>query len=86
MQLPNARAFYTSSNGDRWEVGRDDAGHLQVVHHPNPASGGSVSVTDVGMFLATHHPGPEHDALLDLLRSGKLDAVAPADVHSEPSG
>lgn len=75
MNVQNAREFYTSSNGDRWEVGRDAAGHLQVMHIPNLASGGKTSVTDIGMFLAgRRNLGPEHNALLALLRSGDLDA------------
>lgn len=86
MPVADAREFYVSSNGDRWEVGRDDAGHLQIVHRPNAPSGGKASVMDVGTFLATRHPGSEHAALLDLLRTGKLDAATPAEVHDEPSG
>ena len=74
MYLPDGRDFYVSSNGDRWEVGRDTQGHLQIVHHPNDASCGKKSVTDLGTFLAGRREfGPEHNALLELLRSGSLD-------------
>ena len=75
MPAPEVREFYVSSNGARWEGGRDAAGHLEIVHLPNPASGGKRSVTDIALFLADRdHFGPEHSALLELLRSGSLDA------------
>lgn len=74
MRLSRAREFYVSSKGDRWEIGRDPTGHLQIMYRPNSASG-VVNVTDVGTFLVSRQPGPVHDALLDLLRNGTLDAA-----------
>ncbi len=77
MPLREARELYVSSNGDRWEVGRDLDGKLVVVHRPNEASGGNITVRDVGLFLAERsNLGPEHQALMELLRSGWLDTGA----------
>ena len=74
MELQNRQELYRSSNGHRWDIGRDANSKLVVVHTANEAAGGNVSTMDFGMFLAVGHHGPEHQALLRLLRSGGLDA------------
>jgi hypothetical protein len=74
MKLRERRELYASSNGDRWEVGRDVNYKLCVVHLPNGASGGKPTVFDIGTFLsARHNLGPEHHALIKLLRAGTLN-------------
>ncbi len=74
MRLAERRELYISSNGDRWDVARDENGKLCVVHVANEASGGRVSVADIGTFLSTRHNlGPEHQALIHLLRAGALN-------------
>jgi hypothetical protein len=75
MKLRERRKLYASSNGDRWEVARDDNYKLCVVHVPNEASGGKATVIDIGTFLsARHNLGPEHHALIKLLRAGTLNS------------
>jgi hypothetical protein len=81
MKLQELRELYVSPNGDRWDVGRDSSGRLQVVHRANEASGGSVTLLDIGTFLTMRHNlGPEHQALIHLLRSGSLDSDVPVDL------
>lgn len=63
-----SRAFYTSSNGDRWlvvKVGERD--EIFVRHEPNRASGGQPSEVDVETFMARGPGSPEGEALIDLL-------------------
>jgi hypothetical protein len=68
MKLQELRELYVSPNGDRWDVGRDSSGRLQVVH----------TLLDIGTFLSMRHNlGPEHQALIQLLRSGSLDWMCP---------
>jgi hypothetical protein len=60
--------IYRSSNGDRWTLVRDTfADRLLVRHEANPASGGSVTETDVDAFLSVAGAGPEFAALRNLL-------------------
>lgn len=81
MQFKEKRELYVSPNGDRWDVCRDAENKLQVVHRANDASGGNVSVMDVGTFLSTRRNlGPEHQALIHLLRSGSLNADVPIEL------
>ncbi|RWG85140.1 hypothetical protein EN836_14490 [Mesorhizobium sp. M1C.F.Ca.ET.193.01.1.1] len=64
----SSRAFYTSSNGDRWlvvKVGERD--EIFVRHEPNRASGGQPSVVDIETFMACRPGSPEGKALIDLL-------------------
>ena len=78
MYITDRQELYVSSNGDRWEVGRDSKSRPVVIHTPNERSGGTTSISDLGAFLAVAHFGPEHSALLRLLRDGALDANSPA--------
>ena len=86
MRLEKERELYVSSNGDRWDVGRDKGGSLVVVHRPNPSSGGNISATDIGMFLATGEHGPEHQALMRLLKAGELAMEMPVLAPLGPKG
>jgi hypothetical protein len=60
--------IYTSANGDRWRLIRDDtSGRVFVRHEANMSSGGHVTDTDVDAFLRVAGPGPEYAALRRLL-------------------
>jgi hypothetical protein len=63
-----ATDFYRSSNGDRWQLVRDDAsGRSFVRHEPNLSSGGRTTDTDVEEFLNRTGSSPENLALRALL-------------------
>jgi hypothetical protein len=63
-----AEDIYRSANGDRWRLMRDpDSGRVFVRHEANPASGGTVTETDVAAFLAVGGGGPEFVALRRML-------------------
>lgn len=68
--------FHTSSNGDCWLLGRDDALEGIVIHQANMPSGGNVSRTGIADFLARSTDAPERRALLRLI--GSLVGDAPA--------
>ncbi len=60
------REFASSSNGDRWFLGRDEAtGIAHVVHRANQPSGGAITHTELGVFL---NRGPSAPEMLGLLR------------------
>jgi hypothetical protein len=62
------RELYSSSNGDRWFLGRDLAtGDVFVRHQPNVPSGGRPSDIDIAAFLSRAPRNPEHQALLHLI-------------------
>ncbi len=44
------RELYRSADRNRWSLIRDE-GKVQVLHHPNAASGGRPSYMEVGDFL-----------------------------------
>jgi hypothetical protein len=54
--------FYTSPNGDRWVLIRNENA-LLVEHRPNAGSGGRISRVSVADFLASGNSGPEHQML-----------------------
>ena len=61
--------FYSSSNGDRWQLVHDPAsGRSFVRHEPNLASGGQITETDVEEFLNRTGTSPENLALRALLQ------------------
>jgi hypothetical protein len=68
--------FCSSSNGDCWLLGRDEALEGVVVHRANAASGGAVSRIDIAEFLSRNADAPEHRALLRLI--GSLVGDTPA--------
>jgi hypothetical protein len=71
--------FYSSSNGDRWQLVQDGEPQRYVVRHePNLSSGGEVSEFAVPEFLARSGRSPQAMALRELLRKqGSPDADAP---------
>jgi hypothetical protein len=71
-----ATTFYSSSNGDRWQLLQGDgSGLLQVRHEPNLSSGGQVTDVSVAEFLSRSGSSPQAVALQELL--AKKDAVDP---------
>ena len=62
-----ARALYTSSNGDNWSLQRNRDGNVVVSHQPNGALGGQQAEIDLGTFLAEANQGPQHQALRQLI-------------------
>lgn len=64
------REFASSSNGDRWFLGRDAAsGAAHVVHQANQPSGGALTRIEIGVFLTRGPSTPETAALLKLIGS-----------------
>lgn len=62
------REFASSSNGDRWFLGRDEAtGIAHVVHRANEPSGGAVTGIELGAFLSRGSSSPEKLGLLQLI-------------------
>jgi hypothetical protein len=70
------KLIYRSSNGDCWFLAQTSiAGGREVVHVPNPASGGMASHTGIEIFLAGAANGPEHQALRSLLENAGLATI-----------
>ncbi|WP_428493407.1 hypothetical protein [Rhodopila sp.] len=67
--------FYSSSNGDRWQMLHDDeTGLYQVRHEPNAASGGRATDTLMPEFLSRSGATPQGLALQKLLEEqGAID-------------
>jgi hypothetical protein len=64
----STETFYSSSNGDRWQlVHHDGTGGYVVRHEPNLSSGGAVSELTVPEFLARSGSSPQAMALRELL-------------------
>jgi hypothetical protein len=72
----STETFYSSSNGDRWQLVRDEeAGQMLVRHEPNFASGGRASDVAVPEFLSRSGTSPQAIALRELLeKRGEADA------------
>jgi hypothetical protein len=68
--------FYSSSNGDRWQLVHDDeTGRYVVRHEPNLASGGQTSELPVPAFLSHSGTSPQAAALRALLhKQGSTEA------------
>jgi hypothetical protein len=68
--------FYSSSNGDRWQLLHDDeTGRYVVRHEPNLSSGGQPSEVAVPIFLNRSGTSPQAEALRTLLhKQGVADA------------
>jgi hypothetical protein len=73
--LAHERELYSSSNGDRWFLVRDDNGTVFVRHDANRPSGGRHTDFQIGLFLE-RGPGPEQQELLRLI--GTLVEGSPA--------
>jgi hypothetical protein len=64
----STETFYSSSNGDRWQLVHDgETGRYAVRHEPNLSSGGEVSELAVPEFLARSGTSPQATALRELL-------------------
>ena len=62
------RELYNSANGDNWRLVRHpETGDPVVQHTPNAPSGGQISFTEIGTFLASGAHAPERRALLRLI-------------------
>jgi hypothetical protein len=60
--------FYSSSNGDRWQlITNAETGHHVVRHEPNLSSGGQASEVSVPEFLGRSGTSPQAAALQALL-------------------
>jgi hypothetical protein len=60
--------IYSSQNGDRWWLIRDDtSGRTVVRHEANQSSGGHRTDFEVEEFLSQAGSGPEYAALRRLL-------------------
>jgi len=79
--VENLREFASSTNGDRWFLGRDEVTNTEVVvHRGNPSSGGHETTTALSSFLTQRPFGPERDALITVLanrpgESGEIGAA-----------
>jgi len=66
--------FYSSSNGDRWQLVTDaESGRHVVRHEPTPSSGGQASQTEVPEFLSHAGNTPQGEALRRLLEERGVD-------------
>jgi hypothetical protein len=76
--LVSTETFYSSSNGDRWQLVQDGkTGRYAVRHEPSLSSGGEVSELAVPVFLARSGTSPQATALRELLhKQGAVDADA----------
>jgi hypothetical protein len=72
---PMVREIYRSSNGDRWQLIRNEAGHRFVRHEANASSGGTVTVTELDDFLHFPGAGPETQELRRMLCSDEKTPV-----------
>jgi hypothetical protein len=64
----SAATFYSSSNGDRWQLVTDaESGHQSTRHEPNLSSGGQVSELEVPEFLSRTGNTPQGEALRRML-------------------
>ena len=82
-----SRRFYSSSNGDAWDLVRDsETARVRVMHTPNLASGGTTSYSEIGAFLARGYHSAECVALVELISTliGDNDAAPEADMAVEP--
>ena len=63
-----SRRFYTSSNGDTWDLVHDDeTGRVSVMHRANAASGGAVVDFDLDAFLPRNRGSAETNELMKLI-------------------
>jgi hypothetical protein len=64
----STETFYSSSNGDCWQlVKKAESGRYAVRHEPNVSSGGQVSELDIPAFLSRSGRSPQADALRRML-------------------
>jgi hypothetical protein len=76
-EMEHLKEFASSTNGDRWFLGTDDATKSEfVLHRGNPSSGGRETTMALPTFFDRRPFGPERDALIMLL----------ADSTKQPTG
>jgi hypothetical protein len=64
----STEVFYSSSNGDRWQlVHNGETGRYTVRHEPNLSSGGQVSEVSIPEFLSRSGRSPQAEALQKVL-------------------
>jgi hypothetical protein len=73
--VTSAVTFYSSSNGDRWQlITHAETGHHIIRHEPNLSSGGQISEVSVPEFLGRSGASPQAAALQALLgKKGEND-------------
>ena len=82
--MAQARLLYSSGNGDRWLLVReDDPVRVFVRHEPNSASGGVISELEIAEFLIRRVYGPEHVELLK--NRARRRSSSPASVMAQRS-
>lgn len=70
--MTDMQEFASSSNGDKWFVGKDPAtSRLFVVHRGNASSGGHETGSSVDAFLNQQPFRPEREALAVFLERNK---------------
>ncbi len=85
--MSDLQEFASSSNGDKWFVGKDAAtSRLFVLHRGNAASGGHETSSSVDAFLNQQPFGPEREALVLFLEKNKNseDAGIREDAETRP--
>jgi transglutaminase-like putative cysteine protease len=66
--VPSVESFYTSPNGDRWQLIQDPVSSQAFVRHKaNESSGGHQTDLSVDEFMQRDRSGPEHAALRHLI-------------------
>jgi hypothetical protein len=60
------RELYSSPNGDRWHLCKDESGRVFVLHQANIPSGRQISQIELRDFLA-RACGPEQQASLQMI-------------------
>lgn len=70
-----AETFYSSANGDRWQlIVTEETGQMLVRHEPNLSSGGQSSDVPIPEFLSRSGTSPQAEALQALLKmKGEAD-------------
>jgi hypothetical protein len=66
MNATGTRELYSSPNGDRWHLSKDESGRVFVLHQANIPSSGQISQIELRDFLA-RGCGPEQQALLQMI-------------------
>jgi hypothetical protein len=64
--MTKGRTLYSSSNGDRWYLIRDESGHVFIRHEANAESGGNIAHIELSAFLQSGG-GPEHREFMRLI-------------------
>lgn len=70
--MNDLQEFASSSNGDKWFVGKDGTTNgLFVLHRGNASSGGHETSSSVDAFMKQRPFGPEREALILFLEKNK---------------